>query len=160
MPGVLKLMLLGPVVVCAALYGHYFFAHRIINPVQVVGVLKSASCQGGSISRQGAKTSIVYLHAIYSFPSRSKSQGMHGPSSPTQDEISEYIEYDRSADCETAALKLEVGSQRAVWAGENPMTDRFRGRLSAEQDYPPLALLWAPACLAALALWAWQRATR
>ena len=160
MPLVLWMMLLGPVIVCAVLYGYYFLAQRIINPVPVQGVLKSASCTGGSISRQGAKTSIVYLRKVYGFPSRSKTHGVAAASGPRQDEISEYIEYDRSSDCESALLSLEVGSQRTVWAGENEMTDRFRGRLTAEQAYPPTALLWAPGCFAALALWAWRRASR
>ena len=160
MPLVLRIMLLGPAIVCALLYGYYFFAQRIINPAPVVGILKSASCTGGSISRQGAKTSIVYLHKVYRFPSRSKTLSAAAASGPRQDEISEYIEYDRTADCESAMLNLELGSQKTVWAGENKMTDRFRARLSAEQIYPSAALLWIPGCIAALALWAWRRASR
>ncbi len=160
LPLVLWIMLLGPVIICASLYGYYFFAQRIINPVPVAGVLKSVSCQGGSISQQGAKTSIVYLHKIYGFPSRSRTPGVAAASGPRQDEISEYIEYDRSSDCESAALSQKIGSQRTVWAGENEMSDRFRGRFTAEQAYPPLALLLVPGCIAALVLWAWRRASR
>lgn len=157
MPLVLWIMVLAPVIISALLYGYYFTAQRIVNPVPVVSVLKSASCQGGSISRQGAKTSIVYLRKIYEFPSRSSTHTKAGASSPRPDEITEFIEYDRVADCETAIQSLEFGQQRTVWAGENEMTDRFRARLSAEQAYPPLALLWLPGCIAALLLWAWRR---
>ena len=160
LPRVIWIVLLVPVIVCALLYGYYFLAHQIVNPVPVVGVLKNASCQGGSISRQGAKTSIVYLRKIYEFPSRSRTLSNAATSGPRTDEISEFTEHDRAADCESAALSLEIGSQRTVWAGENPMTDRFRARLSAERTYPPVALLWVPVCIAALVRWAWRRAVR
>ncbi len=149
-------MLLFPIVMCAALYAYYFTAQRVINPVPVEGALKSASCTGGSISRQGAKTSIVYLQTVYSFPSRSRNQTL----TPAQDEISDYVEYDRAADCEAAAAVLVVGSPRTVWAGENDMNDRFRARLTEARAYPPIALLWVPGAIAALVLLGWRRAFR
>lgn len=156
-PPVLYAMLLFPVVVCAALYLYYFLAQDVINPLPVQGVLKAASCQGGSISREGAKTSIVYLHTVYVFPSRSRDRPPPTKTGPNLDEISDYIEYDRAADCEAAALALERGSPRTVWAGENDLSDRFRARLTAERQYPPMALLWVPGCIAMLVLWGWRR---
>ncbi len=159
-PPLLYGMLLFPVVVCAALYGYYFFAQDVINPEPVQGVLKAASCQGGSISREGAKTSIVYLRTVYEFPSRSRDRAPATRTGPSLDEITDHVEYDRAADCEAAALALKPGSPRTVWAGENDLSDRFRARLTAERQYPPLALLWVPGCIAALVLWGWKRASR
>lgn len=156
-PPVLYGMLLFPVVVCAALYAYYLLAQDVINPLPVQGVLKGVSCQGGSISKEGAKTSIVYLRTVYEFPSRSRDRPPPTKTGPSVDEITDYVEYDRAADCEAAAFALEMGSPRTVWAGENDLSDRFRARLTAERQYPPMALLWVPGCFAALVLWGWRR---
>jgi hypothetical protein len=152
-------MVLFPVAVCAALYAYYFVSQSIINPVPVEGVLKSALCRPASISREGARTSIPSVRILYEFPSRSRGSS---PATAThlprgRDEIAEYADYDTTEECMAAARALVPGSTRTVWAGENDMSDRFRARLTAERQYPPLALLWVPACLAALVLWARSR---
>lgn len=155
---VVYVMVLFPVVVCAALYAYYFVAQAVINPMPVEGVLTSARCQPAGISRQGVKTSIPSVRIVYEFPSRSRT-----PSNPTVmhpnglDEITEYIDYDTSEACEAAARALVPGSTKTVWAGENDMSDRFRARLTAERQYPPVALLWVPAGFAAVVLWGRSR---
>lgn len=156
-PRALVAMLLFPVIVCWLLYAYYFFAQDVVNPAPVVGTLTSATCTGGSISQQGAKTSIVELRATYVFPSRSRDIAQASARTATLDQITDYVEYERAADCEAAALALPKGTTRTVWAGENPMSDRFRARLTADRHYPPLALLWGPILLAALVLWGWRR---
>jgi len=156
-PRELVAMLLFPVIVCALLYACYFFAQDVVDPAPVVGTLRQATCTGGSISQQGAKTSIVELRAVYAFPSRSRDVASPTTKDPAFDQITEYVEYDRMSDCEAAVLALPKGSTRTVWAGENSMNDRFRARLTAERQYPPLALLWGPILFAVLALWGWRR---
>jgi len=156
-PRELVAMLLFPVIVCALLYAYYFFAQDVVNPAPVVGTLASATCTGGSISQQGAKTSIVALRTTYVFPSRSRDFAQAPARTPTQDQITDYVEYEKMSDCEAAVLALPKGATRTVWAGENAMSDRFRARLTADRHYPPLALLWGPILFAALALWGWRR---
>ncbi len=155
---VVYVMALLPVVVCVALFAYYFVAQAVINPMPVEGVLKSAVCQPAGISRQGVRTGIPSVRLVYEFPSRSRA-----PRNPTVghprglDEITEYIEYETSDACEAAARALVPGSTRTVWAGENDMSDRFRARLTAERQYPPVALLWVPAGIAAIVLWGRSR---
>ena len=146
-----------PVVVCALLYAYYFFAQDVANPVPVVGTLASATCTGGSISQQGAKTSIVALRTTYVFPSRSRDFAQARARTPTQDSITDYVEHEKLSDCEASVLALPKGATRTIGAGENAMSDRFRARLTADRHYPPLALLWGPILFAALAIWGWRR---
>ena len=156
-PRELVAMLLFPVIVCGLLYAYYFFAQDVVNPAPVVGTLTSATCTGGSISQQGAKTSIVELRTTYAFPSRSRDFARAPARTATLDQITDYVEYEKMSDCEAAALALPKGTTRTVWAGENAMSDRFRARLTADRHYPPLALLWAPILVAALVFWGWRR---
>ena len=76
-----------------------------------------------------------------------------------RDEIRDYTEYDTMAACEAAAQTVAPGTHQTVWAAENDWNDRFRARLTAERQYPSAALLWVPACFAALSLWVWRRLT-
>lgn len=156
-PRALVAMLLFPVIVCWILYFYYLFAQSVEHPAPVTGTLKSAACTGGSISQQGAKTSIVEMRAVYAFPSRSRDYAGRTAKAPALDEIAEYVEYDRASDCEAAVLALPKGTTKTVWAGENSMNDRFRARLTAERQYPPLALLWGPILFAAAVFWGWRR---
>ena len=76
---------------------------------------------------------------------------------PHVDHITEYVSYDTNAACLAAATSQKIGSVRTVWAGENPLGDRFRARLTEHQEYPSSTLLWVPGVIAAHIFWGWRR---
>ena len=160
LPGVLRVVLIYSIAVCFGLYFYYLIAQDITNPVAVQGVLRESECLPASISKQGVRTGIPVLRSVYAFPSRSKDALLPEQGSPVCDQLTEYVEYETTAECQAAALGRQIGSKRTIWAGENPLSDRFRARFTEDRDYPPLALLWVPVCIAALILWLWRRATR
>lgn len=157
-PDVIRLALAFPVIACIALYSYYWFAQTVINPMPVQGVLREAVCHPASISRQGVKSGITELRTVYMFPSRSKDASYARSGPAVMDQITEYVEYDDASACEAEAIRREPGSMRTVWAGENPLSDRYRARLTEERHYPSATLLWVPGCIVAVLAWAWRRA--
>jgi hypothetical protein len=159
-PAVLGVALIFSIIICAGLYFYYLIAQNVVNPMPVQGVLKEAKCRPSAVSRQGAQTEIPVLLSIYEFPSRSKDVALGSKGRPHLDQITEYVSYETNAECQAAAFGQEVGSKRTIWAGENPLSDRFRARLIEEREYPSSTLLWVPGCIAALIFWGWRRAMR
>lgn len=159
-PAVLGVALVLSIVVCAGLYLYYFFAQNVVNPMPVQGVLKDASCRTSAISRQGTQTETPVLRNVYEFPSRSKDVAQGSAKRPHLDQITEHVSFETNADCLAAASGQAVGSKRTIWAGENPLSDRFRARLTEHREYPSSTLLWVPGCIAALIFLGWRRAMR
>jgi hypothetical protein len=159
-PVLLRVVLILSIIVCAGLYFYYLIAQNVVNPMPVQGVLKEAKCRPSAISRQGTQTEIPVLLSTYEFPSRSNDATLGSMGRSHLDRITEYVSYETNAECEAAAVGQKVGSQRTIWAGENPLSDRYRARLTERREYPSLALLWVPTCIAALVFWAWRRVMR
>lgn len=159
-PAVLGVALILSIVVCAGLYFYYLIAQNVVNPMPVEGVLKEARCRASAISQQGTQTEIPVLQSIYEFPSRSKDVPPGSKERPHLDRITEHVSYETNAACQAAASAQAVGAKRTIWAGENPLGDRFRARLTEQREYPSSTLLWVPICIAALIFWGWRRAMR
>lgn len=143
-------MLALPVVVCWALYGYYFLAQHLKNPMPVTGQFVSAACVGsGASSGRLGGGSFVYLETVYEFVSRSSQRAASGV---VKDRITERMLFDqRWSDCEAALqTAMDLRAPTTLWAGEDAMDARFRARLTAEQAYPSALLLVVPLCLPAL----------
>ena len=142
-------MLLVPCVICWALYIYYFFAQNLQNPMPVTGLFVSANCVGiGASGGRLGGGSHTYLETVYEFVSRSADS----PTRPLKDRITERVLYEAGwMACQDAQhAELELRAPTTVWAGEDAMSARFRARLTADQQYPSVLLLLAPAAIPAM----------
>lgn len=162
-------MLLLPVAICWTLYGYYFFAQHLDNPMPVTAQFLIAECwtytssgrTRGTAGAEPVEHEEFYLKTEYEFDSRSKSFLENGRQRVVKDRITDYTKVGRFEACEVAAKTAnDQRKPTTVWAGEDDIDDRFRARMTERREYPAFGLLWVPALVAGLGIWLWTRAVR